>query len=84
LFARWLAVKNCHGGAGVDRGEPIEAPASVDHAVQHIERVRLDELVTAIVRLRVDVDTDDIEARALVAPGAAAGTAEQLEQPRFH
>lgn len=60
--------------AGVDRVEPVE---------RERERVRLVEL-ERVAWLRVEVDADDVESGAVVADRAAAGAAEQVEQPRPH
>jgi hypothetical protein len=56
----------------VDRVELVAVLADV------LERVGLHELVARVPGLRPVVDTDDVEARALVAAGAAAGAAEGI------
>jgi hypothetical protein len=49
--------------------------------LRNLKRVTSDEL-ERVVRLRVDIDADDIEASAVVANRATASTAEQVEQSR--
>ena len=56
----------------MDGVEPVER---IRHRVGLVERER-------VVRLRVDVDADDVEPGAVVADRRAAGTAEQVE--KFH
>lgn len=48
-----------------------------------IKDIHLHEL-ERIVRLRLDVHADDLEARAVVAHRSTAGAAEEIQQPRPH
>ena len=55
--------------------------------VEAVERVRhgvgLDELVTAVMRLRFDVHADDVEARSLVALSASPCSCKKVKQDWF-
>src|SRR6185437_8196312 len=65
---------------GVDHVE-IALEKSREATVEGLERVALVKL-ERIVRLRREIDTDNIEARAVVAHRRAARAAEQVEQSR--
>jgi hypothetical protein len=63
----------------VDRVEVVESLCDRD---EHVERVTLAERVR-VARLPHYVDTDDGEARVVVAPGSAASTTEEIQKARL-
>jgi hypothetical protein len=52
--------------------------------IEEGQRIGLDELVAAIAGHRLQVDTDDVEARVLVAAGSTTLSGEQIQETRFH
>src|SRR3990167_6550414 len=73
------------GRARVNRIERQAIPARpVPDAIDKLQRVRLDELVAAVARLRLDVHAYDVETRLLVALRGTTGPAKQIEQHRLH
>jgi hypothetical protein len=69
------------------KGPPSTAELALDQAHlvcdQVLDRVGLHELVAHVIRLRVLVHADDVEARALVALRGATSLATQIEQQRL-
>src|SRR6266568_3180211 len=63
---------------GVHRVEPGHEPG----VGQHLQRVRLDELLADVPRHRLHVDAGHVEAGQLVAAGRSSGTAVHVEQAR--
>jgi hypothetical protein len=58
----------------------VEADQRTSAHRQHVDLVELER----VVRLRDDVDADDVEAGSVVAHRRAAGATEEIEQPRSH
>jgi len=46
--------------------------------VRHLKGVGVDEVITAVVRLRLDVHAKNVEARVLVALGRSTGAAKKI------
>jgi hypothetical protein len=65
--------------------QPIPPPClagdvpTADENPQGFQRIHLDKVVSNVVRLRIDVDTDHVKAGLLVAMRTAAGFTEGIE-----